>query len=94
MATPGIAAERVRSVDAPARVQSPHKVIIVVATVAVLLCGAAGFYYIRVLSFSEKQVLLYLSEASGTSVTARSYRRTRFPAPGCVLEGVEFRKSI
>jgi AsmA-like C-terminal region len=92
MAAPILAAERVRSVDAPDRVRRPHKVIIVVAIAAVLLCGAAGFYYIRMLSFSEKKVLLYLSEASGTSVTAKSYHRTRFPAPGCVLEGVEFRK--
>ena len=75
----------------PAR--SHHKVVILLATLLALICGVAVFYYIRVLSFSEKAVLKYLAEASGTTVTVRGYRRTHFPSPGCVLEGVEFHQA-
>jgi hypothetical protein len=31
-----------------------------------------------------------LQESSDSTVTVRSFHRTYFPSPGCVLEGVEF----
>lgn len=69
-----------------------HPKIIAAVVIALVLLGAAlAYYYIRVLSFSETAVLQDLREASGSAVTIRSYRRTHFPSPGCVLEGVEFR---
>lgn len=68
----------------------PHQIVALLLAVAVVLCGAIAFYYLRVLSFSENAVLRNLQEASGMRVTARGYHRTRFPSPGCVLDGLEF----
>lgn len=81
--------EPIRRFSVPTR---RHKIIIFAVVVSVVLCLAIGLYYMRVLSFSEKAVIQNLSEASGSTVTVRGYRRTQFPSPGCVLEGVEFRQ--
>ena len=61
------------------------------AVVIVVVCVAI-VTYIRMSPFSRNAVLRDLEEAGGSTVTIRSYRRTHFPAPGCVLEGVEFRQ--
>lgn len=44
----------------------------------------------RIWPFTESAVVQDLSEASDSTVTIRSSRRTYFPVPGCILEGVEF----
>ncbi len=41
--------------------------------------------------FAEAPVLENLREASDSKVSARAFRETYFPSPGCVLEGVIFR---
>lgn len=44
----------------------------------------------RIWPFTEKAVVEDLAEASDSTVTIRSSRRTYFPSPGCILEGIEF----
>jgi hypothetical protein len=73
--------------------RSHPKIICAILIAVFIIAVAAVYYYIRVLSFSENAVLQDLQEASGIAVTVRSYRRTHFPSPGCVLEGVEFRNA-
>ncbi|HZQ93599.1 MAG TPA: AsmA-like C-terminal region-containing protein [Candidatus Sulfotelmatobacter sp.] len=66
-----------------------RKTVILLASAAVVICGAAVFY-VKFWPFSREAVLQDLKEASDSTVTARSYHLTYFP-PGCVLDGVEFR---
>lgn len=40
--------------------------------------------------FSQSRVLQNLREASDSEIAVRTFRRTYFPYPGCVLEGVTF----
>ncbi|HEY1676198.1 MAG TPA: AsmA-like C-terminal region-containing protein [Candidatus Sulfotelmatobacter sp.] len=91
MASTGIQARRDLSIHESTYTQKPHRKIALLLAVAAIFCGAITFYFVRVLPFSETAVLRDLQEASGMSVTARSYHRTHFPSPGCVLDGVEFR---
>ncbi len=44
----------------------------------------------RVWPFSQQSVTKDLSEASDSNVTVRSFHRTYFPSPGCVMEGIVF----
>src|SRR5579862_6865382 len=69
-----------------------HKRACAAVVVAVLIVSIAFVTYIRISPFSRSAVLKDLEDAGGSTVTIRSYRRTHFPAPGCVLEGVEFRQ--
>jgi hypothetical protein len=91
MASPAAASTQTGPFRSSSSRSNSRRWIIVVLIVTGILFGAAGFYYMRVLSFSEKAVLRDLAEASGMKVTARSYHRTHFPAPGGVLDGIEFR---
>lgn len=76
----------------PADPNRTHKrACVILAVVIVILC-VAFVSYIRISPFSRSAVLKDLQEAGGSTVTIRSFRRTHFPAPGCVLEGVEFRQ--
>jgi hypothetical protein len=62
-------------------------VVVGVVCVAVLLAAVA---WNRIWPFTESAVVQDLAEASDSTVTIRSSRRTYFPVPGCILEGVEF----
>jgi AsmA-like protein len=64
-------------------------IIIAALTVCVAACIAA-LLWSRIWPFTERAVLEDLAQASDSTVTARSSRRTYFPTPGCILEGVEF----
>jgi AsmA-like C-terminal region len=56
-----------------------------------LLCGVIFlFLCVRFWPFSERAVIQNLQEAGDSRVEIRSLRRTYFPYPGCVLEGVSF----
>ncbi len=61
----------------------------IVAFVGLVVCLIA-FALSRKWPFSQDQVLECLREASDSQVQIRSFRRTFFPNPGCVLEGVTF----
>ena len=75
----------------PPRVATHKKAIILI--VVLVLVGSLVAAYIRISPFARQAVIQDLQDASGSTVTIRSYRRTHFPAPGCVLEGVEFHKA-
>lgn len=59
-----------------------------IAAVAVCLVALVGS---RIWPFAERPVVENLSEASESTVSVRSFHRTYFPFPGCVLDGVIFR---
>ncbi len=75
----------------PPKPTTHKKAIILVATLLIVV-GALVAVYIRVSPFGQRAVIEDLEEASSSTVTVHGYHRTHFPAPGCVLEGVEFHK--
>ncbi len=52
------------------------------------LIGAIAFALSPKWPFSQAQVLENLQEAGNGQVVVRSFQKTYFPAPGCILEGV------
>ena len=64
-------------------------IVIAVTATCVAACVAALLWN-RIWPFTERAVLEDLAQASDCTVTARTSRRTYFPIPGCILEGVEF----
>ena len=72
---------------------SPRRktIAIVIAVTAVCVAAFIGaLLWNRTWPFTERAVLEDLAQASDSTVTARTSRRTYFPIPGCILEGVEF----
>jgi limonene-1,2-epoxide hydrolase len=90
--TTSIAAKKPANPDRPSRPPFLRRWMIglIVLVGAILLFAVLA--YIRISPFSERSVLQNLTEASDSVVTIRSFRRTHFPSPGCVLEGIEFHK--
>ena len=73
--------------------QSPRSNAIAIAIAVTAICVAAciaASLWSRLWPFTERAVLEDLAQASDSTVTARTSRRTYFPIPGCILEGVEF----
>lgn len=68
-----------------------YKWLIVALTVACVVIAAVSFAVIHWWPFTQSAVLQDLREAGDGQVSARSFRETHFPFPGCVLEGVVFR---
>jgi len=64
--------------------------IVIAVTAVCLAVGIAALLWSRMWPFTERAVLEDLAQASDSTVTARTSRRTYFPIPGCILEGVEF----
>lgn len=80
-----------RTPTTPPRFPRGTKIILLIA--AVLICAVAAcatIFWNQIWPFTKRAVLQDLQESSDSSVTVRSFHRTYFPAPGCVLEGVEF----
>jgi len=69
---------------------SRTKIIFIIAVTAVLFL--VMFLASRQWPFSEESIVKRLSEASDSTVSVRSFRRSYFPFPGCVLDGVRFRR--
>jgi hypothetical protein len=65
------------------------KLILIAILVFAAFC-AVVLIFSRHWPFAEAPVLRNLREASDSQVTARGFRETYFPSPGCVLEGVVF----
>jgi hypothetical protein len=65
-------------------------VLIVFIGVVGVVALLAAVAWNRIWPFTESAVVQDLAEASDSTVTIRSSRRTYFPVPGCILEGVEF----
>ena len=65
-----------------------HKIIAI--AFAALLLGAAVVLRSRLWPFEQGPVLHDLAEASDSRISMRSFHRTYFPAPGCVIEGLLF----
>jgi hypothetical protein len=65
-----------------------HKIIAI--AFAALLLGAAVVLRTRLWPFEQGPVLQDLKDASDSSISIRSFHRTYFPAPGCVIEGLAF----
>src|ERR1700730_6221522 len=68
-----------------------RKILALVIAVAGVAALIAGLLWNRLWPFTEKTVVEDLAAASDSTVTVRGSRRTYFPTPGCILEGVEFR---
>src|SRR5579864_5969932 len=65
--------------------------------IIVMLAGAALLFLVMFLAsqqwpFSEESIVKRLSGASDSTVSVRSFRRSYFPFPGCILEGILFRR--
>src|ERR1700739_3096206 len=61
------------------------------AAVAVALCAFAFFLILR-WPFSQTRIAQSLQETFPVTVTFQNFRPTYFPHPGCVAEGVSFRR--
>lgn len=73
------------------RWQSPkHILLILAAVVACLVIFAQSRYW----PFAEKVIIKELHQASDSQITVRSFHRTYFPYPGCVLEQAAFTRGI
>src|SRR5258708_13214039 len=70
------------------RFTRPQKTIAI--AIAALLAGAAVLLRTRLWPFEEGPVLQDLAEVSDSSIAIRSFHRTYFPAPGCVIDGLFF----
>jgi hypothetical protein len=57
--------------------------------VAAALCVVL-LLWVELWPFQQKPVVQNLKEASDSKLRLRAFRRTYFPFPGCVLEGLEF----
>jgi AsmA-like C-terminal region len=66
------------------------KIILLIAAVVICIAGSLALSWNRIWPYTETAVVQDLAEASDSTVTIRSSRRTYFPSPGCILEGVEF----
>src|SRR6266849_688880 len=56
-----------------------------------LLLGLGFLLWSTIGPFARGPIMQDLAEASDSSVTSRSFHRTYFPFPGCVVEGLTFR---
>jgi hypothetical protein len=66
-------------------------------TIILIISGTSALFLIMFLAsrewpFSEESIAQRLSEASDSSISVHSFRRSYFPFPGCVLDGVVFRR--
>ena len=57
---------------------------------AAALCFAVLLLWVELWPFQQKPVAQSLEEASDSKLSIRSFHRTYFPFPGCVLEGLQF----
>jgi hypothetical protein len=91
--TPTAASPAASSTTTQRSTQHPRrrKILIVVMAFLCAAAGAAALALHRCWPFTESAIVQDLAEASDSEVTIRSARRTYFPSPGCILEGVEFR---
>ncbi len=63
----------------------------VAAVLALVLCAFAVFMILR-WPFSQARIVQSLQETFPAAVTFQKFRPTYFPHPGCVAEGVSFRR--
>ena len=56
-----------------------------------LLLGLGFLLWNTIGPFARGPIMQHLAEASGRTVTSRSFHRTYFPFPGCVVEDLIFR---
>jgi len=70
------------------RFTRPQKTIAI--AIAALLVGAAVILRTRLWPFEQGPVLQDLAEVSDSIIAIRSFHRTYFPAPGCVIDGLVF----
>jgi hypothetical protein len=61
------------------------RLVVVAAGLCVVL-----LFWIELWPFQQKSVVQNLEEASDSKLRLSAFRRTYFPFPGCVLEGLEF----
>src|SRR5712664_2090252 len=57
----------------------------------VVVLGLGFLLWNTIGPFARGPIMQDLAEASDSSVTSRSFHRTYFPFPGCVVEGLTFR---
>ena len=69
------------------KTSGPGKAILVVLAGVICVAALIGA---SLWPFSQARVLQNLREASDSEIAVRNFRRTYFPYPGCVLEGVTF----
>src|ERR1700680_1089900 len=67
------------------------KLVVIVGVLCAIL-GAVAFGMIHWWPFTQTAVIQDLREAADSEVTVRTFRQVYFPSPGCVLEGVSFRR--
>lgn len=68
---------------------TPQRRTVLKLVVAAVFCVVL-LLWVELCPFQEKTVVQNLEEASDSRLRLRTFYRTYFPFPGCVLEGLEF----
>jgi hypothetical protein len=74
----------------PSKPRFTRTYTIIAILFAALLAGGVVVLRSRLWPFEQGPVLHDLAEASDSSIAIRSFHKTYFPAPGCVIEGLAF----
>jgi hypothetical protein len=84
---PSVASQSAKSVGTrrTRRRRTAFRLVVVAAALCVVL-----LLWVELWPFQQKPVVQNLEEASDSKLRLRAFRRTYFPFPGCVLEGLEF----
>lgn len=77
-----------QSVESTRRTRQRKTVLKLAAAAA--LCVVPLLLWVELWPFRQKPVVQGLEEASDSKLRFRAFRRTYFPFPGCVLEGLQF----
>jgi len=80
---------RNRQVRPPARPNLPRKTVLIIIPVSILILAVVSLGS-ALWPFSQASIVQDLREASDSQLQVRSFQRTYFPFPGCLLEGVVF----
>src|SRR5690349_11838951 len=91
MSSPASTETRIQSErGGEARFSRKRKFLPIAVAIGVLVVCLAVVLFSRFWPFERGAVLQDLAEASGSTVEARSFHKTYFPFPGCILDGVIF----
>ena len=74
----------------PARTPNRLRVFVVVAAILVVVLVAIAIGFARKWPFSREAITAALQQESGRNVRIENFRRTYFPHPGAVADGVTF----
>lgn len=94
LASAHVPVEEQQSVAPALKPAGNRRIVIWIVAVIVLLSGLAIGYVVmdREWPFTRSSIIQALQEQSGGNVQVQSFRQMYLPVPGCVAEGVTFRR--